>query len=384
VIGCDILVAVAPEAVSRMQLGLTRCAVNTAQTMPGTFTQKPDLAFPLERMRSQLTRAVGPDAVRFVEATRLATSLCGDAIATNMFLLGYAWQLGLVPLSEAAILRAVEINGAAVRMNTDAFRWGRLAAHDLSLVETAAAEAAPGEMPRQLAQTLDEVIAVREAQLVAYQDRDYAQRYRDLVDRVRLVEQQRVPGSAALTEAVARSYYKLLAYKDEYEVARLYSEPQFRRQLTDSFDGDYRLSIHLAPPLLSRIDPATGEPRKREFGPWIFPILRVLAGLKGLRGTRFDVFGYTAERKMERRLVADYEREVEVLVRRLTSDTHNLAVAIARLPETVRGFGHVKLASVEQASRQRSELFAALLEAERPAPEHVAARRLPAPEEAAA
>jgi indolepyruvate ferredoxin oxidoreductase len=369
VIGCDILVAVAPDAVSRMQLGLTRCAVNTAQIMPGTFTQKPDLAFPLERMRSQLARAVGPDAVRFVDATRLATSLCGDAIATNMFLLGYAWQLGLVPLSEAAILRAVEINRAAVRMNTDAFRWGRLAAHDLALVETAAAEAAPGETPRKLARTLDEVIAVRETHLVAYQDRGYAQRYRELVARVQLVEQQRVPGSTALTEAVARSYHKLLACKDEYEVARLYSEPQFRRRLRDSFDGDYRLGLHLAPPLLSRIDPATGEPRKREFGPWIFPLLRVLACLKGLRGTPFDVFGYTAERKMERRLVADYEREVEDLLRRLTPRTHELAVAIARLPQTIRGFGHVKLASVEQAGKQRSELLGAIAKTEQSASE---------------
>jgi len=369
VIGCDILVAVAPDALSRMQLGLTRCAVNTAQIMPGSFTQKPDLAFPLEQIRGQLARAVGPDAVRFVDATRLATSLCGDAIATNMFLLGYAWQLGLVPLSEAAILRAVEINGAAVRMNTDAFRWGRLAAHDLSLVETAATEAAPGEVPRRLAKTLDEVVAAREAELTDYQDRGYAQRYRNLVERVRLVEQQRIPGNTALTEAVARSYHKLLAYKDEYEVARLHSDPQFRRQLQDTFEGDYRLSVHLAPPLLSRVDPATGEPRKREFGPWIFPVLRVLAGLKGLRGTPFDIFGYTAERRMERQLIADYEREVEVLMRRLTPQTHALTVAIARLPQTIRGFGHVKLASVERASKQRSELLAAILQSEQKASE---------------
>jgi indolepyruvate ferredoxin oxidoreductase len=369
VIGCDILVAVAPDALSRMQLGLTRCAVNTAQIMPGSFTQKPDLAFPLEQIRGQLARAVGPDAVRFVDATRLATSLCGDAIATNMFLLGYAWQLGLVPLSEAAILRAVEINGAAVRMNTDAFRWGRLAAHDLSLVETAATEAAPGEVPRRLAKTLDEVVAAREAELTDYQDRGYAQRYRNLVERVRLVEQQRIPGNTALTEAVARSYHKLLAYKDEYEVARLHSDPQFRRQLQDTFEGDYRLSVHLAPPLLSRVDLATGEPRKREFGPWIFPVLRVLAGLKGLRGTPFDIFGYTAERRMERQLIADYEREVEVLMRRLTPQTHALTVAIARLPQTIRGFGHVKLASVEQASKQRSELLAAILQSEQKASE---------------
>ena len=364
VIGCDILVAVAPEALSRMQVGLTRCAVNTAQIMPGTFTQKPDLAFPLAQMRGQIAKAVGPDAARFLDATRLATSLCGDAIATNMFLLGYAWQLGLVPLSEAAMLRAVEINAAAVTMNTNAFRWGRLAAHDLAAVEAAAAEAAPGEKPRSLAKTLDEVVALREAQLTAYQDRGYAERFRNLVERVRVVEQQRLPGSTALTEAVARSYYKLLAYKDEYEVARLYSDPQFRQQLRDGFDGDYKLTVHLAPPVLSRRDPVSGEPRKREFGPWIFPVLQVLARLKRLRGTPLDPFGYTAERRMERRLITDYEREVEVLMRRLTLETHALAIAVARLPQTIRGFGHVKLASVEQARKQRSELFAAMLKVE--------------------
>jgi indolepyruvate ferredoxin oxidoreductase len=307
---------------------------------------------------------VGPDAVQFLDATRLATALCGDAIATNMFLLGYAWQIGLVPLSEAAILRSIEINGAAVAMNTDAFRWGRLAAHNLAMVDAAAAEAAPGERPRVLAQTLDEMIAVREAQLTAYQDRDYARRYRDLVERVRWIEQERIPAGTALTEAVAHSYHKLLAYKDEYEVARLYTDPQFRKQLQDSFDGDYTLGVHLAPPILSRIDPATGEPRKREFGPWIFPVLRVLARLKRLRGTAFDPFGYTAERRIERSLIADYEREVEDLLRRLTPATLSPAVAIARLPLSVRGFGHVKLANVEQARKQRGELFAAMAKAE--------------------
>jgi indolepyruvate ferredoxin oxidoreductase len=265
-------------------------------------------------------------------------------------------------------------------MNTSAFRWGRVAAHDLELVEAAATQAAPGEAARPLARTLDEVIATREASLVAYQDQDYARRYRDLVERVRLAEQQHDPSSTALTDAVARSYHKLLACKDEYEVARLYSEPQFRNQLQDAFDGDYRLGVHLAPPLISRLDPATGEPRKREFGPWIFPVLRVLARLKGLRGTVFDPFGHTAERKLERRLVADFEREVEGLLQRLTCATHPVAVAIARLPQSIRGFGHVKLASLEQVRKQRSELFAAMRAAEEAVSEETPARETPAGE----
>jgi indolepyruvate ferredoxin oxidoreductase len=251
---------------------------------------------------------VGAEGVRFLDATRLATAVCGDAIATNMFLLGYAWQLGLVPLSEAAIVRAVEINGAAVVMNTDAFRWGRLAAHDLPLVESAAAEAAPGELPRPLAKTLDEVIALRETWLVAYQDRRYAQRYRDLVERVRRVERERVPTSTALTEAVARGYHKLLAYKDEYEVARLHANGEFRKKIEGMFEGDYKTFFYLAPPLLAKVDPATGEPRKMRFGAWMLPVFRLLAKGKGLRGGAWDVFGYTRERKLERQMIADYEK----------------------------------------------------------------------------
>jgi indolepyruvate ferredoxin oxidoreductase len=265
-----------------------------------------------------------------------------------------------------------------VSMNTRAFRWGRLAAHDPALVDSMAVEAAPGEAIRPLASTLEESISLREKALTAYQDHAYAQRYRNLVERVRVIERQRVPGSSALTEAVARSYHKVLAYKDEYEIARLYSDSQFRRQLQDGFEGDYRLTVHLAPPLLSRIDPATGEPRKREFGPWIFPVLRLLARFKGLRGTAFDPFGYSAERKMERRLIADYEREVEELMRRLTPGTHSLAVEIARLPQSIRGFGHVKLASVRQAEQRRGELRAAMAKVEEGMSEHK-----PMPESAA-
>jgi indolepyruvate ferredoxin oxidoreductase len=312
-------------------------------------------------MQQQIIAAVGKDAVRFVDATRLATSLCGDAIATNMFLLGYAWQLGLVPLSEAAILRAVEINGTGVQMNTSAFRWGRAAAHDMPAVEHGAGLANAAEAPPPRARTLDEAIALREAWLVDYQDRAYAQRYRNLVERVRRVEQERMPGHSELTDAVARSYYKLLAYKDEYEVARLHTDPRFRKRLEDLFEGDYDVKLHLAPPLLARPDPQTGEPRKREFGRWVFPLLRGLARLKHLRGTAFDIFGYTAERKLERRLIHGFEHDIDELLTQLTPDIHALAVQIAQLPQTMRGFGHVKQKNVEAAENRRAQLFAELI-----------------------
>ncbi|HZP85843.1 MAG TPA: indolepyruvate ferredoxin oxidoreductase family protein [Burkholderiales bacterium] len=360
VLGCDILVAVSPDSLSRMQAGLTRCAINSTRVMPGTFARNPDLDFPDQAMRQQLIEAVGSDAVRFVDAARLATALCGDALATNVFLLGYAWQLGLVPLSEEAILRAIDINAAGAQMNRAAFRWGRLAAYDLARVEQAAQQVAPTRPPRPMARTLDERIALRERDLVAYQDAAYAQRYRDLVERVRAVEARAVPASTLLTDAVARSYHKLLAYKDEYEVARLYSNGDFRERLNETFKGDYKLKIHLAPPLLSSVDPNTGEPRKIAFGGWMLPVMRALARWKRLRGTRADPFGWTAERKMERQLIVDFERDVEQILSRLSPENHAIALQIAQLPLSMRGFGHVKRRNVEGARKRREALMAQL------------------------
>jgi len=246
-----------------------------------------------------------------------------------------------------------------VESNKRAFSFGRLAAHDPQRVEAMARPVlrAPGQAP---ADDLAGLVARRAEFLTGYQDDAYAARYRAMVARVAEAEQTRAKGRAGLAEAVARNYFKLLAYKDEYEVARLHADPAFRAKLDRQFAGGFKLSFHLAPPLLARRDPATGQLQKREFGAWLLPILRLLAKLKGLRGTAFDPFGRTAERRQERRLIADYERLLERLLQRLDSENHGLCLALAELPDRIRGFGHVKEANVKAAKAEETRLLAAL------------------------
>ncbi|MCL4801389.1 MAG: indolepyruvate ferredoxin oxidoreductase family protein [Burkholderiales bacterium] len=371
VLGCDMVVAASPEALAKMQAGRTRLVINSAAVPTADFTRNPDWTFPGGDMQAELTAAVGGGSADFVDATRLATALMGDAIATNLFMLGYAWQKGLVPVSAAAIERAIELNGVAVDANRKSFQWGRRAAHDAAAVAKVATPAEVVPLSQRLSRGIDEVIARRVEFLTDYQDAAYAERYRKLVDRVRQAEADRI-GGTKLAEAVARCYFKLLAYKDEYEVARLYTRPEFRQRLEAAFEGDYRLRFHLAPPLLARPDPVTGEPRKRAYGPWVIGVFEVLARLKWLRGTAFDLFGYGAERRRERQLVAEYERTVETLLAHLNRDTHATAVAIASLPEEIRGFGPVKARHLERTKAKEAELLARL-EAAAAAPKRVAA-----------
>jgi len=358
VIGCDMVVAAGAEAQSKMQAGRTRVVVNTAEVPTAEFTRNRDWLFPGADMHAEIEGAVGKSHADFVDATRLATALLGDAIATNPFMLGFAWQKGLVPVSAAAIERAIELNGVAVEANRKAFLWGRRAAHDPARVEKAATPAEVIPIAQHLSRSLDETIARRVEFLTDYQDAAYAARYRALVDRARQVEADRGLGTK-LAESVARNHFKLMAYKDEYEVARLYTRPEFRQRLQGTFEGDYSLRFHLAPPILAKLDRATGVPRKRAFGPWMMSAFRVLAKLKGVRGTALDVFGRTEERRTERQLIADYERTVDELLARLGRDNHATAVAIAAIPEEIRGFGHVKAASLKQAKAKEAELLAA-------------------------
>ncbi|MCL4761706.1 MAG: indolepyruvate ferredoxin oxidoreductase family protein [Burkholderiales bacterium] len=357
VLACDILTSVNTEALAKMQKGHTRALVNTALVMPASFTREPDLAFPLGSMEQEIADAVGPGDAEFLDATRLATGLMGDSIATNLFMVGYAYQRGRLPVSEAAILRAIELNETAVESNKRSFLWGRLAAVDPQRVAQAAVAV---ELPdsQRLSGSLDEVVSRRVAFLADYQDRAYAERYAKLVARVREREQAVTPGETALAEAVARAYFKLLAIKDEYEVARLHAETGFEQRIAAQFEGDYRLTFHLAPPILARPDPVTGVPRKRAFGPWMMPAFRALAKLRRLRGTALDVFGRTAERRRERALIGEYEAVVDELLAKL--DPHNLgtAVEIARLPLDIRGFGHVKERNLEAVKRREAELLA--------------------------
>jgi indolepyruvate ferredoxin oxidoreductase len=371
VIGADILVTAENAILNRMQRGVTRAVVNTNRNPTVAFIKQPDLVTPWSAMEAGLRDAIGPEATRFVDATRLATALLGDAIATNLFLLGYAWQMGLVPLSAAAIHRAIELNGAAVEANRHAFAWGRLACVDPDRVERMAQppETSIGS-DRRLSASLDEVVERRVAALTAYQDARYAQRYRALVDRVAAAEQR--IGGTRLAEAVARNYYRVLAIKDEYEVARLHTDGEFERQVAAAFEGDYRIAYHFAPPLWAKPDPVTGVPAKRRYGPWIRPFLAVLAKLKGLRGTMLDPFGHTQERRRERRLIADYEKLVDELVASLARGKLDVAVQLAELPASIRGYGHVKLANLEAAKKREAALLAEL-RASQPEPEAMAA-----------
>ena len=357
VIGCDLVVSAGAESLAKMQDGFTRAVVNTHESVTGDFARDPDFTLPGGDMRQTIVEAVGERHTDFVEATRLAAALLGDTIGANLFMVGFAWQKGLVPLSEAALLRAIELNGIAVEANKQAFLWGRRTAHDEDAVEelATAAGAVPAPAP---ATGLDDIVARRVDYLTAYQDAAYARRYSKFVERAVAVESDRAPGRTGLAEAIARNYFKLLAYKDEYEVARLYCDGAFQERLDRTFEGDYRIRIHLAPPLLSSRDLATGHLEKKSYGPWIFRVFRLLAKLKGLRGTPLDILGWSAERRMERRLIAEYEATAATLLDSLDSDNHALALEIAGLPEKIRGFGHVKLANVEQAKAREADLIA--------------------------
>ena len=358
VLGCDMVVAAGKEALGKMRGGHTHAVVNSHETPTAGFTRDPDLQFPAAALRDVIHTATD-GAVYFVDGTALATSLLGDSIASNLFMLGYAWQKGLVPVSDEAILKAVELNGIAVQMNQRAFYWGRRAAAEPEAVEKAAAPQAGVPEARQLSQTLDELVVRRVEQLTAYQNDAYAQRYEALVERVRAAEEDRAKGMRGLAEAAARYYYKLMAYKDEWEVARLYADPAYTARLHDQFEGDFKLKFHLAPPLLATRDPITGALEKREYGGWMLPVLRTMAKLRFLRRTPLDVFGYSEERKTERRLIEDYEAVIAELLGGLDHDNHALAVEIASIPEQIRGYGHVKERHLHEAKVRE----AALLEA---------------------
>ncbi|MEG3157618.1 indolepyruvate ferredoxin oxidoreductase family protein [Lysobacter zhanggongensis] len=418
VLGCDMVVVNDYWALSKIRGGRSTVVLNSYEAMPGSFTTRPDMQFPATDIIDAVRKALGGgeqavDKLHVVDATLLATALLGDAIMSNLFILGHAWQQGLVPLSLESIMRAVELNGAAIDKNKAAFAWGRLAVVDPRAVAEAAglvrnvptaAEATPHALPMlgagqweghefgspsapratasqdelrhvpehaagadivaflplddaRLSRSLDEVIARRVAFLTDYQDAGYARRYADFVARVRKAEHERAPGSTDLAEAVARYAFKLMAYKDEYEVARLYTSGDFMRRVQQQFEGDFKLKFHLAPPLLARKD-AQGRGVKREFGPWVFTAFRALAGLRRLRGSVFDVFGYTAERRTERRLVEDYLRTVDGLLATLDRGNVGLAAEIASIPEHIRGYGHVKHEHLEKAKAREAELLA--------------------------
>jgi indolepyruvate ferredoxin oxidoreductase len=358
VLGGDIVVAGNKKVLGAMKSGHTRVIVNTAEFLPGDFTRNADYSLPTERLKRAIVGSAGAARSNFIDASRLATALLGNSIGGNMFMLGYAYQVGALPLSAEAIERAIEMNGEAVPMNIAAFRYGRRAAVDPAAVE---ALIAPGPQENndslRLSQSFDETVERRATFLTAYQSARYARRYRVLVEKLRAAEAEKAPGQCGLSEAVARYLFKLMAYKDEYEVARLYTDTSFVERVKSTFDGDnLRFEFHLAPPLLARRDPLTGEPKKMSFGPWMLKTFGVLAKFKFLRGTPLDPFGYTAERRSERKLIADYQALLETIVAELTPANHQTAVALAAIPEKIRGFGPVKQRHLVAAKAEEAAL----------------------------
>ena len=358
VIGGDIVVAGSKKVLAAAIPGRTTMVINTAEVLPGDFTRNAEFVLPTERLKRAITNAAGRERTHFIDASRIATALLGQSIGANMFLVGYAYQLGALPLSAAAIEQALELNGEAVAMNVAAFRWGRRAAADLKAVEAKAPRPEAIDPARKLSQSLDEVVERRVVFLIDYQDAAYAARYRAVVERAKAIETEKALGKTGLADAVARYLFKLMAYKYEYEVARLYADPSFERQVRNDIGGEHlRYQVHLAPPLLARRDKITGVPRKMTFGPWIFPVFRMLAKFKFLRGTVFDPFGHTAERKIERSLVREYEALLEEIFVKLTPENHHLAVGLAAIPDKIRGFGHVKLRHLKTAKADESALL---------------------------
>jgi indolepyruvate ferredoxin oxidoreductase len=359
-LGCDPIVAAHTESVSRLRAGRSQVVLNSHVAPTAAFVRQGGWNSPGAQCQDILGQAVGAQAqaqaLSVLDAEALARQRVGDALYANPLLLGYAWQRGWVPVRRESLRRAIELNATAVAQNLAAFEWGRLAAHDGARVRALLAPAAQ-VIRFQPRPGLDGLLRHRVERLTAYQDAAYARRYDDAVRRVQQTEAALVPGKAALAEAVARHLHDLMAYKDEYEVARLYTDGGFERELAERFEGDYRLHFHLAPPFLAGLD-ARGEPRKHAYGPWMLGLMRGLARLKFLRGTAFDPFGRSAERRTERALVAEYLALIDELLATLTPDNHALALQLAHLPGRIKGFGPVKARHLAAARERWGQLLA--------------------------
>ncbi|SHH79084.1 indolepyruvate ferredoxin oxidoreductase family protein [Marivita hallyeonensis] len=342
VIGGDLVVSAGAKTLGLMKSGRTGAVVNSHEIITGDFTRNTEFSLPSERLQLALEARLR-DRLDLFDASELAKAVMGDSIFSNMMILGAAWQRGLVPLTREAILKAVELNGAAAEKNQRAFEVGRWA---VTHPEDAARLITPNvvAMPK----TLDDRIRYRFDHLVKYQSKRYAKRYQRLVDQV---------SDPRLKEAVAKGYHKLLAYKDEYEVARLHLET--REKAKEQFDGDFRMSFHLAPPMLSKEGP-DGRPLKKQYGEGMLRAFALLARMKKLRGTPLDPFGRTAERRMERALIKQYEADMVEWLPKATPESMDALVALAELPLQIRGFGPVKEANERKAAKRREELIAVL------------------------
>lgn len=370
VLAGDLVVGTSPEAIARMRPGRTHTLLNSDVAPTAAFVHDPDWTLPGSNLQADLAKACGAGNVATIDAAELAVGLLGDAIYANPLMMGYAYQKGWLPLGEAAMQRAIELNGQQVENNLAAFAWGRRAAHDLAqvqaligkgqaasdegIVEVKCGQGAVVDFKRPAGE-LGELARIRREFLAQYQNEAYARRYQDLVDQVAAAEQA-ATGTTRLAEAVARYYFKLMAYKDEYEVARLYSDGEFLKRIDAQFEGDWKLNFHLAPPLFSKRD-SEGHLVKRRYGPATLRLFGVLARLRFLRGTAFDVFGHTAERRAERALIEQYREQLGAILPKLNRGNLEHAVALASLPEEIRGYGHIKEAAMARADVRRAELM---------------------------
>ena len=358
VLGCDPIVTAGKETLQRMLNGRTHVALNGHSTPTAAFVKDGGWRDPSSDCVDDIARTIdapaGSDRLGVFDANRVATQVLGDSIFINPMVLGYAWQKGWIPLSHAALMRAIELNEVQIEKNKAAFEWGRHCAHNWAAVHALLQPAQRIEIHRPI--PLAELIERRAQSLSDYQNTAYARQFTEFVEQVRLAEQAAFAGQESLTRAVAQGLFKLMAYKDEYEVARLHSDPAFLNSLSERFEGDYRLQYHLAPPLLAQRNDQ-GELQKRSYGAWMLTGFKVLARLKGLRGTPLDVFGYTEERRTERALIGQYRSGIESLLGRLNEQTRERALAVARWPEQIKGFGHVKERHVAQAQAQWRQLM---------------------------
>ncbi|SAK44130.1 indolepyruvate ferredoxin oxidoreductase [Caballeronia calidae] len=355
VIGCDAIVSASNDVLSRTRNGITQAAINSGATPTAEFVTNAQWTFPAKQTEQALTDSIGAGCA-FIDANALALKLLGDTIYSNPLLLGFAWQKGWLPLELASLKRAIELNGVAVEKNLLAFDWGRyVAQHGVGDMLKATQHAIVMKMP----ESLENVIATREALLTAYQSEAYARSYRSVIERVREKEKP-LNAKLPLTRAVAVNLAKLMAYKDEYEVARLYADPAYLDKLREQFEGepgrDYKLMFHLAPPLFAKRD-EHGHLVKQRFGAWMLPAFRMLAKMKGLRGTSLDVFGKTEERRTERQMIADYRALVDEFCATLDADRLDTALQLAKLPDEIRGFGHVKERNMAAAAKKRERLI---------------------------
>lgn len=351
-LGCDLVVTTTYEALGKAANGRTYAVVNEAEVPTAAFILDPDARFPTAAMKQKVATEVGEAETHFIDATRIATGLLGNSIAANLFLLGFAWQRGLVPVSERALSEAIALNGVAVAFNQQAFLWGRRCADQPEKVQRLLAAEKTTEPEFSLATLIND----RKARLTRYQNAAYALAYEEAVARVQAVDSDKETEDC-LAAIVARNLYKLMAIKDEYEVARLYSDQAFQRKLEQQFEGQFQLRFNLAPPLFSKRDPQTGQLLKREFGPWMMTAFRFLAALRPLRGTALDVFSYTSERKRERQDLSDYRQLVEILLNDLSASNYKLACELAALPEKLRGFGHVRDRNRDKLSQRYQTLL---------------------------